>query len=174
MSLSSVFFFLFQIRFSFFFCKIISRKQCQFWTKIGLNKMPSLIWVLTVRKGSQQMALVEFISISIVNFKSVPFTALEDLGTRIVSRDHKLKGSVVVDFLFIVTPIVGVCNCSMFCCTLLILMGKKELIALLNLYSWCLVMVERPFLAVPRGCLQFVIVVFPDHFLLLFIHLIRT
>ena len=28
-------------------------------------------------------------------------------------------GSVVVDFLFIVTPIVGVCNCSMFCCTLL-------------------------------------------------------
>ena len=71
--------------------------------------------------------------------------------------------SVVVDFLFIVTPIVGVCNCSMFCCTLLyvhssiaiILMGKRELVALLNLSSWCLVMVERLFLAVPRGCLQF-------------------
>ena len=66
---------------------------------------------------------------------------------------------------------MGVCNCSMFCCTLLyvqssiaiILMGKRELIALLNLSSWCLVMVERPFLAVPLGCLQFVIVVFPDH-----------
>ena len=64
----------------------------------------------------------------------------------------------------------------MFCCTLLyvhfsiaiILMGKRELIALLNLSSWCLVMVERLFLAVPRGCLQFVIVVFPDHTLLLF------
>ena len=26
-----------------------------------------------------------------------------------------IGGSVVVDFLFIVTPIVGVCNCSMFC-----------------------------------------------------------
>ena len=59
----------------------------------------------------------------------------------------------------------------MFCCTLLyvhssiaiILMGKRELLALLNLSSWCLVMVERLFLAVPRGCLQFVIVVFPDH-----------
>ena len=59
----------------------------------------------------------------------------------------------------------------MFCCTLLyvhssieiILMGKKELIALLNLSSWCLVMVEWLFLAVPRGCLLFVIVVFPDH-----------
>ena len=85
-------------------------------------------------------------------------------------------GSVVVDFLFIVTPIVGLCNCSMFCCTLLyvhssiaiILMGKRELIALLNLSSWCIVMVERLFLAVPQGCLQFVIVVFPDHTHLLF------
>ena len=84
-------------------------------------------------------------------------------------------------YLFIVTPIVGVCNCSMFCCTLLyvhssiaiILMGKRELIALLNLSSWCLVMVERLFLAVPRGCLQFVIVVFSDHTHLLFLTLAR-
>ena len=59
----------------------------------------------------------------------------------------------------------------MFCCTLLyvhssiaiILMGKREMIALLNLSSWCLVMVEGLFLAVPGGCLQFVIVIFPDH-----------
>ena len=42
-------------------------------------------------------------------------------------------------------------------------------IALLNLSSWCLVMVERLFLMVPRGCLQFVIVVFPDHTHLLFL-----
>ena len=75
------------------------------------------------------------------------------------------------------TPIVGVCNCSMFCCMSLyvhssiaiILMGKRELVALLNLSSWCLVMVERLFLAVPRGCLRFVIVVFPDHTHLLFL-----
>ena len=72
---------------------------------------------------------------------------------------------------------MGVCNCSMFCCTLLyvhssiaiILMGKRELIALLYSSSWCLVLVERLFLAVPRGCLQFVIVVFPDHTHLLFL-----
>ena len=50
----------------------------------------------------------------------------------------------------------------------IILMGKRELIALLNLSSWCLVMVERLFLAVPRGCLQFMIVVFPDHTHILF------
>ena len=31
------------------------------------------------------------------------------------------------------------------------------------LSSWCLVMVELLFLAVPWGCLRFVIVVFPDH-----------
>ena len=42
-------------------------------------------------------------------------------------------------------------------------MGKRELVALLNLSSWCLMKVERLFLAVPWGCLQFVIVVFPGH-----------
>ena len=65
----------------------------------------------------------------------------------------------------------------MFCCTLLyvhssiaiILMGKRELVALLSLSFWCLVMVKRLFLAVPRGCLGFVIVVFLDHTYLLFL-----
>ena len=52
----------------------------------------------------------------------------------------------------------------------IILMGKRELVALLNLSSWCLVMVERLFLAVPWGCLRFVIVVFPDQTHLLFFH----
>ena len=74
---------------------------------------------------------------------------------------------------------MGVCNCSMFSCTLLyvlssiaiILMGKRELDALLNLSSWCLVMVEWFFLAVPWDCLQFVIVVFPDHTHFLFLPL---
>ena len=83
--------------------------------------------------------------------------------------------AVVVDFLFIVTLIVGVCDCSMYCCALLyvhssiaiILMGKRELVALLNLSSWGLVMVEWLFLAVPWGCLRFVI--FPDHTHLLFL-----
>ena len=72
---------------------------------------------------------------------------------------------------------MGVCNCSMFCCTLLyvhssiaiILMGKRELTALLNLSFWCLVIVEWLFLAVPQGCLRFVIVVFSDHTHLLFL-----
>ena len=64
----------------------------------------------------------------------------------------------------------------MFCCTLLyvhsniaiILMGKRELVALLNVSSWCLVVVGWLFLALPWGCLRFVIVVFPDHTHLLF------
>ena len=73
---------------------------------------------------------------------------------------------------------MGVCNCSMFCCTLLdvhssiaiILMENRELVALLDLSCWCLVMVEWLFLAVTWGCLRFVIVVFPDHTHLLFLH----
>ena len=79
--------------------------------------------------------------------------------------------------MFIVTPIVGVCNCSMFCCSLLyvhysiavILVGKRELVALLNLSSWCLVMVMWLFLTVPRGCLRFVILLKIDHTYLLFL-----
>ena len=64
----------------------------------------------------------------------------------------------------------------MFCCTLLyvhssiaiILMGKRELVALLNLSSCCLVMVGWLFLAMPCGCLRFMIVIFPEHAHLLF------
>ena len=42
-------------------------------------------------------------------------------------------------------------------------MGKRELVALLNLSPWCLLMVEGLFLEVPWGCLRFVILVFSDH-----------
>ena len=45
----------------------------------------------------------------------------------------------------------------------IILMGKRELVTLLSLTSWCLVMVMWLFLAVPWVCLRFVIVVFLDH-----------
>ena len=77
---------------------------------------------------------------------------------------------------------MGVCNRSMFCCTLLyvhftfaiILMGKRELVDFLNLSSWCLVMVEWLFLAVLWGYLRFVIVVFPDHTHLLFLKTISS
>ena len=54
--------------------------------------------------------------------------------------------------------IVGVCNCSMFYVLLYVtlcpfyycnhLMGKRELVALLGLSSWCLVVVEQLFRAV--------------------------
>ena len=71
---------------------------------------------------------------------------------------------------------MGICNCSMSCCSYLyvdssfaiILMGKRELVALLTLSSWCLVIVVWLMLAVQWVCLQFVIVVFPDHTPLLF------
>ena len=51
----------------------------------------------------------------------------------------------------------------------IILMGKRELVALINLSTWCLVIVVWLFLVVPWVCLQFVIMVFPDHTHLLFL-----
>ena len=53
----------------------------------------------------------------------------------------------------------------------IILMGKRELVALLSLSSWCLMRVVLSCMALPRGawaCLRFVIVVFPDLTHLLF------
>ena len=66
-------------------------------------------------------------------------------------------GSVFVDSLFIVTSIMGFCNCSLFSCTLhyvhssfaIILIGKRELVGLLSLSSWCLVIFVWLFLVVP-------------------------
>ena len=67
---------------------------------------------------------------------------------------------------------MGVCNCSMFWFPLLcvhssfailLLAGGRGLVVLVGLSSWCLAVVVWLFLAVPRLCLQFVIVVFPDH-----------
>ena len=113
--------------------------------------------------------------LEIISVKSIYVTC--EAGQRTPSTTSLLQKVYNRKALFIVTPIVGACNCSMFCCTLLyvhssiaiILTEKRELVALLNLSSWCLVMVERLFLAVPRGCLRFVIVVFPDHTHLLFL-----
>ena len=59
----------------------------------------------------------------------------------------------------------------MFCCTLLyvhssfatILMGKRVLVALLGLSSWCLVIVVWLLFAMSWVCLRFLIVVFPIH-----------
>ena len=91
------------------------------------------------------------------------FNAIELIWSQLkhIVRQRNVTFRFVMDFLFIVTPIVGACNNSMFCFTLLcvcssiaiILMGKRELVALLNMSSWCLVMVERLFLAVRQGCL---------------------
>ena len=51
------------------------------------------------------------------------------------------------------------CNCSTFCCALLcghssfaiILTGKRELVALLNLSSWCLAL-PRDFIGLSAVC----------------------
>ena len=65
----------------------------------------------------------------------------------------------------------------MVCCALLyvlssfaiILMGKRELVALLCLSSWSQVICVLLFLMMPRAYLQFAIVAFPDHTHILFL-----
>ena len=55
-------------------------------------------------------------------------------------------------------------GCALLCVHssfVIILIGKRKLVALL-LSSLCIVIVVWLFLTVPRDCLQFVIVVFPD------------
>ena len=67
----------------------------------------------------------------------------------------------------------------MFCYTLryvhssiaVILMGKRELVTMHNVSSWCLVLVEWLFFEVPWRCLRFVVVAFPDYTHLLFFFL---
>ena len=53
-------------------------------------------------------------------------------------------------------------------------MGKRELIALLSLSFWCLMIVVWLFLSEPWVCLQFVIVIFPDHTRLLLLGVIHV
>ena len=71
---------------------------------------------------------------------------------------------------------MGFCNFPVLCTLLyvdssfaIILMGKRELVSLLSLSSKCLVIVVGLFIAAPRVCLQFVIVIFHDHTHLLFL-----
>ena len=67
--------------------------------------------------------------------------------TEYAALRYKLNCIFVVGSLLITSPIMGFCSCSMFYCALLyvhssfaiILMGKGDLVALLSLYSLCLV-----------------------------------
>ena len=117
--------------------------------------------------------------VSYCEFVTFPLVSWVWCGTRLY---RFLIFAPLLTLLLIVSPIVGFCNCSMFCCRLLyvpsssaiILIGKRKLVALLILSSWCLVIVVWLFLVVPWVCLQFVIVVFPDHTHLLFLKKIHA
>ena len=97
-------------------------------------------------------------------------------------RSKTVVLSVVVDSLLIAILIVEICKCSMICSAIpcvhssftIISTGKRELVALLYLSSWCLVIVMWFFHTFTWGCLQFVIVVFPDLTHLLFLADIRS
>ena len=60
-------------------------------------------------------------------------------------------------------------------CFAIILMGReRELVALLSLFSWCLVIVVWLFISVPWFSLQFVTVISPDHTHYFWVSLMQT
>ena len=75
----------------------------------------------------------------------------------VVIRSKAVVLLLLIRCKLIVTPSMGFCNCSIFCCPLLyvhscfaiVLMGKRELDAFLSLSSWCLVIVVWLCIAVP-------------------------
>ena len=86
----------------------------------------------------------------------------------LLSESWLLKITKIIFILFnvLLTLILSLFCYALFCVHssfAIVLMGKRELVALLSLSSWCLVIVVWLFLAVPWVGLQCIIVVFPDH-----------
>ena len=117
-----------------------------------------------------------------------PIAILGQVWYLIVSIPDLCTLTYFVGSLLINTPIVGVCNCSMFCCALACVHSSVVLdyidswslhpYSLLQsswwgrepcLSSWCLVIVVWLFITMSWVCLQFVIVVFPNHTCLLYL-----
>ena len=96
------------------------------------------------------------------------------LSSAVALAAVRSKAAVLLLFTFclLLLPlwesVIVICFVVHYLMPLLVLTGKRELVALLCLSSWCLVIVVWLFLAVLWVCLQFVIVVFPDHTHLLF------
>ena len=109
-------------------------------------------------------------------FQCVPTTYVTENKETISKFSTMSIAFVSFKHLKLPISIVGFCGFSMFCRALccihysfaIILMGKRELVALLCLFSWCLVIVVWLFLTMPQVYLQFVIVVFADHIHFLF------
>ena len=87
------------------------------------------------------------------------------------SRDI-ISTKLLLTFCFLLLPlwnsVIVLCFVIRYFMSILVLQSSW-LVALLNSSSWCLLMVKWLFLAVPWGCLGFVIVVFLDHTHLLFL-----
>ena len=115
---------------------------------------------------SDQVIFVCFLDQNIYYFlnglilKSIERFHIRNLSTKYVLMSYFVSFKAVVLLLLIRCPIVGICNCSMFCCALryvhssfaITLMGKRELVALLCLSSWCLLIPMWLSLGMLRVC----------------------
>ena len=70
-------------------------------------------------------------------------------------------GTVVVGFLFVVAPVVGVCDCSVFCCTLLCVRSGVAVVLVgrgggAGCFACFVFLVSRGgWAALPRGAMRF-------------------
>ena len=96
--------------------------------------------------------LIRIFTVYFVDIFFIPMTKLRERNCVNAVDKHFNLGLSVIVLCFVVRYFMSI-----------LVSQSSWLVALLNLSSCCLVMVERLFLAVPRGCLRFVIVVFPDH-----------
>ena len=88
----------------------------------------------------------------------------------------------ITKIIFVLFNVLLILSLSLFCYALFcahssfafILRGKRELVALLSLSSWCLVIVVWLFIAVPWVGLQCMIGVLPDHTRLRFIACLKV
>ena len=107
--------------------------------KTKLICIPNASWFVEATLFDQEIPVM---CIPLIGYT---FIALERFNSRVAMICAFLYLKALYQPLngIIVTPIVGVCICSLFCCTLLyvpsslaiILMGKRDLVALLSLSS---------------------------------------
>ena len=142
-----------------------------FWSRIFIKDFYHL-WVCRPSWSCDQNNCISF-----------GYLIVRSLSMKFEFNWPKVSGAVVLlllTFCLLLLPLWGsvVVLCFVVRCFVSVLVlrsswwgggGGGGLVALLGLSSWCLVVVGRLFLAVPRGVLQFVIVVFPDHTHLLFL-----
>ena len=100
-------------------CRVADCHKCGCTTVVQTSWLVILFLVLLRQAAIKRKVIAQLSHSGLAAFAGKNVSASSDVSHTNALRVLQQPGSVFVDLLFIVTPIVGVCNCSMFCCTLL-------------------------------------------------------